>query len=274
MRQRSVVRMIAASVALLAFTACQTITAPLPPTSTEFYAITRGEGGVTSELYYMDEFGTATLVGDTGVVLRSIKADPTDGTMYGMVWDGGGTNPALVPIDLETGAAGTGVPLSVDGARRAFAFLGDGTLIAHNGDTDDFEVIDVTTGNVTVLGPNTEISWYAYGMWVDDDDVLWFNNGDGNVYTIDTSDGSQTLVHEFDDWVGVYEDAALAPWGDVILQGDFNRDTGELWGVSHGYNYIPASAIVRAKIDADGAELIGTAPAQSAIAIRSLAFPR
>jgi len=262
-----------AGVAALVLAGCQT-TLPLEPTSTPFYAVTRSDVDNPSFLYYMDEFGVATNVGTTDVRIQYIKFNPVDGLLYGTSNPTQGSCAAsdLVTLDLVTGAVASTVALSTDGNRAAFTFLPDGTLIAHNNCNNSFEEVDVATGDVTVLGPSG-ISWYSYGMWTDDSDTVWFVNGDGNVYTVDTTDGSATLVHEGDDWTGDNIDV-VRRWGDLHIRGDLNPDTGELWGVSPAYGYVVASAIVRAVVDADGAALIDVAPVQSATAIHTLAFPR
>ena len=250
---------------------CQT-TLPLEPTSTPFYATTRGiDADDPSFLFYMDEYGVATKVGVIGYALSTIKFNPDDGALYGITRSAG--NYFLIEVDLDTGV-GTEV-VEITGATGPFASMAfdtDGTLYAWTENSDDLAVIDVDTGVATVLG-DSGLGTAAHGMWFDDAGTLWFHNYDGYVYTIDTSDGSATLVHELGDWTGEGMELFVDS-GNFINRGDLNPDTGEVWGVSPAYGYVIASAVVRTVVDADGAELIGPAPVQSAIAIHILAFPR
>ncbi|TVR96797.1 MAG: hypothetical protein EA416_00925 [Trueperaceae bacterium] len=272
---------VAAALAIL-LAACQTAQAPEPepePTSTAFYAITRSTETTPSNLWYMDEFGVAELVGSTGVRLQYIKFNPVDGLLYGVSVPeqlGSCTSSTnLVTLDVESGAVVDTVTLSTLGVRAGLTFLSDGTAVVFNncwdGSAYNFETVDLETGTVTIVAAS-DIGWYSYGMWTDADDTVWFINGNANVYEIDVAGGTVDLVHEGDTWVPDYSDVVRV--GDFHLRGDLNPDTGDVWGVSPAYGYAIASAVVRATITADTAELLDVAPVQSAISIHALAFPR
>lgn len=272
---------VAAAVTIL-LAACQTAQAPEPepePTSTAFYAFTRSNTTTPSDLWYMDDFGVAEFVGSTDIRLQYIKFNPVDGLLYGVsVPDQLGSctsSTNLVTLDVETGAVVDTVTLSTLGVRGGLTFLSDGTAVVFNNCWDgsgyNFETVDLETGDVTIVAPN-DISWYSYGMWTDADDTVWFINGDASVYAIDVDGGTVTLVHEGDTWVPEYSD--VVDDDDFHLRGDLNPDTGDVWGVSPAYGYVIASAVVRATITADTAELLDVAPVQSVISIHGLAFPR
>jgi hypothetical protein len=270
------IALIAALATLLA--ACQTAQVPEPePTSTAFYAFTRSTTTTPSDLWFMDDFGVATRIGSTDVRLQYVKFNPADGLLYGS------SNPTqgqcapsdLVTIDTETGEVTSTVALSVDGARSAFTFLSDGTLVAFNncwdGDSYNFETIDLETGAVTGVVASA-IGWYSNGMWTDAEDRVWYINGNADVWEIDIEAGTETLVHTGSVWVPAIND--VIDDDDFHLRGDRNPDTDEIWGVSPAYGHAIASAVVRASITADAATLIDVAPVQSAISIHGLAFPR
>ena len=262
----------ALAIVLLAATLAACSTTPPPPeaTSRPFYAITRGNDTINSDLYYMDEFGVATEVGGTGYSISTIKFNPVDGVLYGITRVN--AEYYLLEIDLDTGAASEVVTLTnSDRPYSAMAFRDDGDLFVWNETDDNLHSVDVATGTATAIVPAVEeISSYAHAMWFDADDVLWLINGDGDVWTVDTTDGTETLVFDADDWI-----APFYPYGeDFQMRGDLDRETGEYWGVGPAYGYVPASAVARALIDADGAELLGVAPVQSALAIHQLAFQR
>lgn len=267
------IRTLALVVLAAVLAACSTTPPPPEATSVPFYATTRGDNTTSSVLYYMDEYGVATEVGDTGYSISTIKFNPVDGALYGITRSN--VEYYLLEIDLDTGAASEVVMLTNLGSSySAMAFRDDGALFAWNESGDDLYSIDTTTGVATPIVPVTEeISSYSHAMWFDADDVLWLINGDGDVWNIDTTNGTETLVHDADDWV--VPDYPLYPnLGDFHMRGDLDRESGEYWGVSPAYGYVVASAVVRAQINAADAELLGVAPVQSAFAIHQLAFPR
>lgn len=264
-------RTLALALLVAVLAGCASTTTPPPEsTSTAFYAITRGNATINSALYHMDEFGVAVEVGDTGFSISTIKFNPVDGMLYGITREN--TEYYLLEIDVATGAASESVMLTNTGRPyTAMAFRDDGALFVWNDLDFNLYSVDVATGATTPIVPVTEfIASYSHAMWFDADDVLWLINGDGDVWTLDTTTGAESLVHDADTWV-----APFYPYvRDFHMRGDLDRASGEYWGVAPGFGHIPASAVVRARIDAGGAELLGVAPVQSALAIHQLAFPR
>ena len=236
---------------------------PAPnPTNTAFYLITRGTDTTTSTLVFVNEFSAVSEIGDTGHSLISIKVDPVSGNLYATTreTDAGGCNSCLVTLNTTTGAATVVGDIdtdadanTVDGPVPSIAFLADGSLFGWSEADDDVWSIDKASGAATVLG-DSGVSSYGHGMWVDDSDTLWFLNGDGYVYTIDTGTGVATQVHAGED---VAADSGLVYSGDLQIRGDVDPDTGEYWGVSPGYGTSIANPVVRAEFTATVGEVFG-----------------
>lgn len=257
--------------------ACATV-AGVVTTNSAFYAITRGNDTVSSSLYMVSAQGEATLIGDTGHSLVSIKVDPTDGTLYATTrqTDSGGCNNCLVTLNTTTGAAtvvGTlehdADPLTDDGPVPSIAFTSNGDMYGWTEDGDDAVSIDKTTGVVTILG-DSGVSSYGHGMWTDMSDTLWFINGNGDVYTVDKGTGAVTMIHAGAD---IAADAGLAYSGDLMVRGDIDAASGEYWGVGTGYGATTASAVVRMDIDMASASYLGPADVDVITNIHNIAFP-
>lgn len=249
-------------------------------TGSPFYAITRGSSTETSQLYRVDGEGNATLIGDTGHALIAIKVDPTDGTLYGSTrqQDANGTcDNCLVTIDTATAASTVvgalehdGDPGTTDGPVPSLAFAADGSLYGFSESGDDAVAIDKATGAVTVLG-NSGISSYGHGLFFDDAGVLWFINGDGDVYTIDLADGSSALVHLGSDMAAA---AGYTYEGDLMVRGDRDPATGKYWGVTQAYGQVLASDVMRLRLDASTGEILGGAPVDLIPGVHNIAFER
>lgn len=253
--------------------------------NTPFYAITRGgsSGGVevTSRLYLIDERGRLNLVGDTGHALVTIKVDPTSGTLFAVTRGGDvGTDPChtcLMTLDPSTAAATLVAPIDLDGDPSTveqpvpgIVFTSDGDLYGYSQDGSNFVVIDKTTGVATVPGV-TGISAYAFGMWADENDVVWFINGDGDVYTIDPGTGVASPLYDGRDLAAT---AGIVRQGDFTVRGDRDPATGKYWGVSPGYGWIVAGGVVRLRIDAGTAEFIDIAQVEGTAGFHNIAFVR
>lgn len=190
-----------------------------PPSGVVYYAITRGDSEVGSDLYTYDPVtNTAALIGATGHSLITIKVNPDDGELYGMTRssDSGGCDDCLVRLNTVTGAASEVADLP-DGPHPSMAFLSDGDLYTWNEDNDMFGRVDIEDEDYIELGES--ISSWAHGMCATaEDDILWIN-GDGHTYLIDPADGSRSDL-------GSLEDSADGIWdppeGDYGLRGDCN----------------------------------------------------
>lgn len=200
------------------------------------YAISRGSGSTTSSLYTYDPItNEATLVGDTGHALITIKYNPQDGLLYGLTRDGDTTTAdvpcdnCLMTLDLDTGAATEVVALE-SGPHPSMAWLTDGSLYTWTEFSDIFTSVDTTTGEWTALG--TTLSSWGHAMCSSNEDEIFWINGDGTTYMIDSADGARTLL-------GALEDSP-ADWtgndsGEFGIRGDCHRDTLLYIGVSVTY---------------------------------------
>jgi hypothetical protein len=213
----------------------------------------------------MDEFGDTNLIGDMGAAFNSLAVAP-DGTIYTINRDSGIYY--LYTVDSATAETTQVGEVSTNGPWPGLAFDADGVLYATNEDDDTLHTINTTTGVPTQVGAY-EISTYSYSISFDAEGTLWFVNGDGSIWTLDTTDGSETLVHG-PDW---YSDDLPDNAGDFHIRGGFNPDTGDWWGVGPAYGYVPASAVFSISFDADSASINGVVDVQSAPAIHMIAFP-
>ena len=248
--------------------------------STPYYVITRGSSTESSDLYRVDERQRMELVGDTGHALTTVTVDPTDGKIYATTRaddTGAACDACLVVLDPATAEPTVvgaldhdGDPATEDGPVVALTFTSDGTLYGFSRQGHVAVRIDETTGATTVLG-DSGLFVYGCEMWSDEDDTLWFINGDGNVYTVNKDDGSVTLIHAGSD---IAEASGFPYQLDLTVRGDRDPATGKYWGVSPGLGAVVATAIARLAIDADTALLIDVPDLPVVAVMHDLAFVR
>lgn len=159
---------------------------------------TTGGGGAISELVTIDTTtGVTTTIGSVGFAINGLTMDPTTGTLYGSVRADGG----LVSIDTATGAATVisssfASPSVGCGSRNVLlAASGGGDLYGWcDPSSDDLMTIDKTTGLATGIVGNSGLSTFSHGMAFDAAGDLHLVNGNGRVYSIDTTTGASTLL--------------------------------------------------------------------------------
>ncbi len=181
---------------------------------------TIGYGGTPSTLVEIDPAtgGVLQTIGSVGYTVNGLTYDPTSGILYGSTRFGDPNYNGLITIDLLTGA---GTPIGVNGwgwggvPITNIATNSAGKLFGWSEWGDDLVSIDTATGIATVVG-ESGIGTFGYGMAFDPSDILYFVNGDGGFFTVDTATGAAT-------WQGYL--ASLAH------HGDFDPTTGLYYGI-------------------------------------------
>lgn len=210
------------------------------------YAITKGNSSTSSSLYrYNVVDGSYELIGDTGHALVTLAMNPADGQLYSIVrgsdWDSGmdvgGWDSALVTLDVSNGAATKVADLQV-APIPSLTFLSDGSAWGWTEDSDEFIGIDTSTGEITYTGWY-ENSWGHHMGATDDDRIFWMNGG-GELWEIDTELGMWSLgelkyTTDGTAWEGEYENGAR---GDVSGDAHFWVGSGVTYGNSDAYIHI------------------------------------
>lgn len=196
----------------------------------------------TSLLYEIDMTdGSGTLIGDTGFALSGLAFDATTGKLYGTTSSNDATLPdAIIEINLETGAGtaiGTGAGMKVN----CPAFDSTGNMYAWTEDSDDPVTVDPETGIASLIGVDgvSGISSYQQGVVFDATDVLYILNGDGELFTIDTTTGEGTSVGTFTD----------LPEG-IAHHGSIHPETGEYWGLDNTNSNTATRSLLILDLDA------------------------
>ncbi len=157
--------------------------------------MTAPPGGAFNFYYIDDVTAAATLVGPIGFGVTCMDFHPTTGVLYATTAPtGGGLPRQLITIDPTTGA-GTLVGSLVEADMTAHrmpgcAFVG-GTLYGGDGMGLNFISVDVSTGIVTVIGPNGVAS--PSGAFVSDPaDANQYYFPAGIIYSTDITTGVMT----------------------------------------------------------------------------------
>lgn len=167
-------------------------------TTTQTYLYgTTGTGSGTSTLVQLDPVTGAVIstVGNIGYRVNGLTYDPASGKLYATT-SSQDTNYAngLITIDRTTGAAtriGTGSGLSLVNVVTA---SGTGSLFGWTEDSDDLVVWNPATGTATVVG-DAGISTSEQTLAFDKrTGTLFLINGNGRVYTVNTTTGAVTQI--------------------------------------------------------------------------------
>jgi hypothetical protein len=157
---------------------------------------TTGAGESPSTLYELDPLTGATLeiigpINFDGVV--SIDFHPATGVLYGI----SNSSKELITIDTETGA-GTFIA-AITGSMAAdmyinspdMTFDSEGILYTWSESSpDNLNVIDIVTGNSFEVGDNGLNNTRHTGLDVDSKGTMYFKGGSGDVYIVNTDDGT------------------------------------------------------------------------------------
>jgi len=143
--------------------------------------------------------GMATVVGlisDRNIGVDGLRFD-SQNNLYGAAWNG--STGVLVTIDPSNGNVLTSVTLMGSGNSFApgIAFSSAGTLYASRGNasgrTEDFDLLNRTTGQLTPIGPmDTVISDIAFAA----NGVLYGSSPDGMLYSINPATGMKTALFD------------------------------------------------------------------------------
>ncbi|MDP2433554.1 MAG: Ig-like domain-containing protein [Pseudomonadota bacterium] len=182
---------------------------------------TLGRGGTPSTLVELDPGNGAVLrtIGPVGYAINGLEYAAGSGILYGTVSDNDANAPGyLVSIDLVTGA-GTPIGSGADvGTLLNVTSDSVGNLYAWTESGDDLVTLDPYTGLGQVVG-NAGLSTWTHSLAFDADDDLYFVNGDGNFYLLDTTTGVPTYQFSLPE--------------QTAHHGDFDPLTGHFYAVGN-----------------------------------------
>ncbi|RPJ25446.1 MAG: hypothetical protein EHM33_14500, partial [Chloroflexi bacterium] len=186
-----------------------------------FGTIGNADTGLTSMLVELDPVTGAwlTTIGDIGYLVSGLDYDPVSGILFATTSLNDGTfENGLLIINMQTGEGtpvGSGSGLTINNIRADASGTLFATAVYDPGVSSDLVTIDPITGTISIVGDSGEEFW-AHGMSFDATDTLYLVNGDGGIYTVDTSTGAAT---------DTFETAQRAH------HGDFHPNTGKFWGI-------------------------------------------
>jgi len=165
------------------------------------YGATGGSTPGSTLLTIDPNTGMATVVGlisDRNIGVDGLRFD-SQNNLYGAAYDGSIFTGVLVTIDPSNGNVLTSVTLMGSGNSFApgIAFSSAGTLYASRGNalgrTEDFDLLNRTTGQLTPIGPMeaviSDIVFAANG-------VLYGSSPDGTLYSINPATGMKTALFD------------------------------------------------------------------------------
>lgn len=155
-----------------------------------------GGGDTPSSLYTINPAtGASTLVGPIGFSgVNSIDFNPNTGVLYGIANESFLANSVLITINTQTGAGTLVAPLLPDFQSPDMSFNSSGTLYTWSEPfNDDLNTVNLTTGATTEVGPSG-ISTARLGLNINSVDVIYVENFDGSIYTVDPSTGLATFA--------------------------------------------------------------------------------
>jgi hypothetical protein len=183
---------------------------------------TQGFGEVSSTLVELDQATGAIVqtIGPVGYIVNGLDYDPVTGKLFGGTSYRDPNFNGLIEIDMSTGA---GTPVGAANWGRAGAEAITNITVNSAGQMfgwsewhDSLVSIDSTTGVASDVGPSS-ISTWQYGLSFDSNDVLYLVNGDGVVYTVNTTTGAAT---------------AYGSIGTPAHHGDFHPETDRYYGLT------------------------------------------
>jgi hypothetical protein len=155
---------------------------------------TVGYGEQPSTLVELDPATGAVIqtIGPVGYIVNGLDYDPTTGKLYGGTAFKDPNFNGLIEVNVNTGA-GTPVDLNYWGTGdyipiTNLAINSAGQIYAWSEDTDSLVRINKLTGAVEETMSNY-VSSSQYGLSFNNADDLYFVNGDGSIYSVDTATG-------------------------------------------------------------------------------------
>lgn len=183
---------------------------------------TVGAGGAGSTLVELSPATGAVIqtIGPVGYAVNGMTYDATTGTFYATTSNHDATfADGLITINMTTGAGtpvgtGAGQYVNVPSANSV------GQLYGWTEAADDPVLWNKAAGTVTVIGESGIGTW-EQSLAFDNNDVMYFLNGDENLYTINTTTGAATLVG-----------AVTGVTTGYAHHGDFNPATNQLYAIN------------------------------------------
>jgi hypothetical protein len=174
---------------------CCVIALSASPASAQRLIGAIGAGPGTTTLVELDPVTGALIstIGNVGYRINGMTWDATTGTLWATTSNNDATFPdGLMTIDLTTGAGtpiGSGAGQLVNNPAANSA----GQVYGWTESGDDPVIWNTAAGTITVLG-DSGVSSYEHGVAFDNFDTLYLFNQGVDVYTINTGDGSATLI--------------------------------------------------------------------------------
>lgn len=157
-------------------------------------------------------------IGSTGYYLNGLAWDPSTKTLYASTSSNDPTlSNGLLIINTTTGV-GTPVANVFGGVGSpvvAITVSSTGAMFGWNEGSDDLSSIDKITGLQTVVS-GSGLNTSEEGMAFDATDILWYVNGGGDIYTVNTATGLLTAAGNI---------------GQKAHHGSINPITGSYWGI-------------------------------------------
>jgi Ca2+-binding RTX toxin-like protein len=164
-----------------------------PPGPAKLYELNKKNGEVSRK------------IGSTGFSVTGLAIHPKSKKLYGVTGTQDPVAPgSLIKINKATGK-GTLIGDELDGTDYGAAditFTRDGTLYGWSEDSDDLVTINISTGAATVVGPGTSSAGSGISTSPGGTLFLTPDGDDGDLYTVDRSDGSVTSVATLDGTLG------------------------------------------------------------------------
>jgi hypothetical protein len=203
---------------------------------------TTGAGESASTLYELDPV-TGAMLNIIGPInfdeVVSIDFHPTSGVLYGI----SNSSKELITIDTKTGA-GTFIA-AITGSMAAnmyinspdMSFDSEGILYTWSENLpDNLNVIDIVTGNSFQVGDNGLNNTRHTGLDVDSKGTMYFKGGSGDVYIVNTDDGTINFMDNiaipdldvFDNALAFDSLDNLFTFDRIIVQEFDDDDDGEL----------------------------------------------
>ncbi len=153
--------------------------------------------------------GIATNIGNLGRAFASLSFR-SDGTLYGVVGDGGSTDPeTLFTIDTSTAAITLQFALGNGADGESIAFHPNGLLYHSSGNAEAmFESVNVDTQNVTPLGQASG-EMFAMGYHPVLGQLLGSDIG-SQLFSINIANGARTAIGDMSDQLGTIDNRAIA----------------------------------------------------------------
>jgi hypothetical protein len=182
----------------------------------KLYGATYPLVGDVSDLVLLDpdDGSFISSIGSVGHRLNGLEYDAVSNKLYGTTSTSDPTFPrGLIEIDMKTA-----VPTNIGAAVIKIArptVNSNGDMFAWDCWQTSLVTVNKVTGSATIVG-DSGIFFERHGLAFDNEDILYLVDDGGEIYTIDTANGSATFTSSI---------------GMRAHHGDFHPETGHYWGI-------------------------------------------